>query len=204
MDILDKYIAFTKQWEGGLTGDPNDSASKCMCPTPLNGKYYHTNIGITYAVWKAKHGTSEDDRFLNMNSEDWFEIFKQGYWNQMRADEYTSVNCAIFIVGMAWGSGKVQATKCLQQAIIDCGVNVKKDGLLGSKTIAAANSIDPCKLFNALTKERERFFFAICEVDITKFSDEKIAISKAKGKNAKFLKGWLNRLNDYKKTFKPC
>jgi len=187
MDILDKYIEFTKKWEGGLTGDPNDSASKNMCPTPLKGKYYHTNIGITYAVWKAEFGSGNDHRFLNMNSMDWFRIFKKGYWDTMRADEYTSKECAIFIVGMCWGSGKRQATKSLQQAIINCGVKVEKDGLLGSKTIAAANSIDPCELFDALTNERERFFNAI-----------------GKGKNAKFLKGWLNRLKDYRKTFRPC
>ena len=187
MDILDKYIEFTKKWEGGLTGDPNDSASKNMCPTPLKGKYYHTNIGITYAVWKAEFGSNNDHRFLNMNSMDWFRIFKKGYWDSMRADEFTCKEVGIFVTGMCWGSGKRQATKSLQQAIINCGVKVEKDGLLGNKTIAAANSIDPCELFDALTNERERFFKAI-----------------GTGKNAKFLKGWLNRLNSYRKTFRPC
>lgn len=189
MNLLDKYIEFTKRWEGGLTGDPADSASSHMCPTPLKGKHYHTNVGITYAVWRAEYGPDQDHRFLNMNSMDWFRVFKKGYWDQMRADEYTSMNCAIFIVGMCWGSGKRQATKSLQQAIINCGVNVVKDGELGPKTIAAANSIDPCKLFNSLTAERERFFRAIAQPG---------------SKNAKFLKGWLNRLRSYKVEFSPC
>lgn len=188
MNIIDKYIAFIKKWEGGLSGDLNDSASSHMCPTPLKGKHYHTNIGITYAVWKAEFGSTNDHRFLNMNSKDWFIIFKKGYWDTMRADEFTSEEVAVFVTGMCWGSGKRQATKSLQQAIINCGVNVVKDGLLGSKTIAAANSIDPQKLFDALTNERERFFKAI---------------AKPGSKNAKFLKGWLRRLEDYRSTFRP-
>ena len=188
MDILDKYIEFTKKWEGSLSRDVNDSASSYPCPTPYKGKTgWHTNIGITYKVFESFYGKGNDMRFLEMNSMDWFRIFKKGYWDTMRADEYTSKECAIFIVGMCWGSGKRQATKSLQQAIINCGVKVEKDGLLGSKTIAAANSIDPCELFDALTNERERFFNAI-----------------GKGKNAKFLKGWTNRLNDYRRTFSPC
>jgi lysozyme family protein len=59
---------------------------------------------------------------------------------------------------------------------------------LGNKTIAAANSIPPQVLFDALTTERERFFRYI---------------GRPGSKNAKFLKGWLNRLADYKKTFRP-
>ena len=189
MNIIEKYVAFTKKWEGGLSGDLNDSASSCMCPTPLLGKHYHTNMGVTYKVFKAHFGSGQDMRFLYMNADDWFTIFKKGYWNTMRADEFASQEVAVFVTGMCWGSGKKQATKSLQQAIINSGVNVVKDGILGSKTIAAANSINSCKLFTELTKERERFFKAI---------------AKPGSKNAKFLKGWLRRLQDYKDTFSPC
>jgi lysozyme family protein len=89
---------------------------------------------------------------------------------------------------MAWGSGKKQAVMSLQQAIINCGVAVDKDGVLGNKTISAANSIEPTKLFDALTAERERFFRYI---------------GRPGTKNAKFLNGWMNRLTDYRKTFRP-
>jgi lysozyme family protein len=89
---------------------------------------------------------------------------------------------------MAWGSGKSQAVKSLQQAIINCGVAVDKDGILGNMTIAAANGIEPQKLFDALVAERKRFFEYI---------------GRPGTKNSKFLKGWLNRLADYVKTFRP-
>jgi len=60
--------------------------------------------------------------------------------------------------------------------------------MLGNKTIAAANSIAPQVLFDALTNERERFFRYI---------------GRPGTKNSKFLKGWMNRLDDYRKTFRP-
>lgn len=187
--MIDKYIEFTKKWEGGLSRDKADSASKNPCPTPYKGLGgYHTNIGITYAVWKEFYGKEKDARFFSMSKDDWFNVFKTLYWNSVRADEFLSQNVAIFVTGMAWGSGKKQAVTSLQQAIINCGVKVDKDGALGNKTIAAANSIQPRVLFDALTAERERFF---------KY------IGRPGTKNAKFINGWLRRLNDYKKIFRP-
>lgn len=186
-EIIKKYVAFTKKWEGGLSRDKADSASKFPCPTPYNGKTgWHTNIGITYAAWVNFYGKNADSRFFAMSNEDWFNVFKVGYWDRVKGDSYTSKSIAIYVTGMAWGSGSGQAIKSLQIAINHCGVKCIVDGLIGNQTINAANSIEPRKLFDALLKERERFFYAI-----------------GVGKNAKFLKGWLNRLEDYKKTFRP-
>lgn len=187
--IIEKYIKFVKKWEGGLSNIKQDSASSFPCPTPHNGATgYHTNAGITYAAWVSFFGKTEDARFYKMSSEDWFKVFKRGYWDKVRGDAYTSKNIAIFVTGMAWGSGVKQAVKSLQKAINNCGIKIETDGVLGPVTIGAANAIEPRKLFDALTAERERFFRAI---------------AKPGSKNAIFLKGWLNRLEDYKKTFRP-
>ena len=187
MTLIEKYVKFTKKWEGGLSRDKNDSASSYPCPTPYKAKTgYHTNAGITYKTWASFFGTDNDARFYTMNAEDWFKIFKKGYWDGVRGDAYNSQNIAIFVTGMAWGSGTRQAVKSLQVAINHCGKHCDVDGLIGVKTIGLANSIEPRVLFDALTNERERFFYAI-----------------GVGKNAKFLTGWLNRLNDYRFTFRP-
>lgn len=187
--MIEKYIQFVKKWEGGLSRDKADSASAFPCPTPYQGKTgWHTNIGITYAAWVSFYGKNDDADFFKMPSDKWFKIFKKGYWDKVMGDQYESINIAIFVTGMAWGSGPSQAVSSLQRAINNCGVLVKIDGLIGKKTIAAANSIEPRKLFDELTEERERFFRAIAQPGT---------------KNAKFLKGWLNRLEDYKKTFRP-
>jgi len=187
MTLIEKYVKFTKKWEGGLSRDKADSASKFPCPTVYQGKNgWHTNVGITYTAWVQYFGKDNDARFYAMNSDDWFHIFKKGYWDSVRGDAYKSQNIAIIVTGMAWGSGARQAVKSLQTAINHCGVYCDVDGLIGIKTIEAANSIEPRKLFDAIASERERFFYAI-----------------GVGKNAKFLTGWLNRLNDYRYTFRP-
>jgi lysozyme family protein len=121
-----------------------------------------------------------------MPSDMWFKIFKKGYWDSVKGDAYNSQNIAAFVTGIAWGSGPKQAGISLQRVLNLLGKKVAIDGIIGNQTILAANSVPVRELFDALTKERERFFYAI-----------------GVGKNAKFLKGWLNRLEDYKKTFRP-
>ena len=187
--LIEKYIQFVLKWEGGMSRDKSDSASSFPCPTLYNKVGgWHTVKGITYAVWCNFYGKNKDQRFFEMNADDWFNVFKTLYWNSVRADEFKSINVAIFVTGMCWGSGKSQAVTSLQRAISNCGVAIDKDGILGNTTIRLANSLEPRVLFDALTAERERFFRAI---------------GRPNSKNAKFLKGWLNRLEDYKKTFRP-
>lgn len=187
MEIIEKYVKFIRKWEGGLSRNTSDSCSSYPCPTPYNGKTgWHTNAGICYSTWVSFYGKEADARFYAMSSEDWFKVFKKGYWDSVRGDAYNSQNIAVIVTGMAWGSGTRQAAKSLQRAINNCGVHCEMDGIIGPQTILLANSIEPKKLFDALIDERRRFFYAI-----------------GVGKNAKFLNGWLNRLNDYQSTFRP-
>ena len=61
-------------------------------------------------------------------------------------------------------------------------LGVTADGVVGPKTIAAINDYPNKKeLFEKLWKRRKAYFESI-----------------GKGKNSKFLNGWLNRLNEFK------
>ena len=186
---LQTYINFTKRWEGGLSRDKNDSASSYPCPMPYDGKTgWHTNIGITYKVWESYYGSNKQKEFLNMTEDAWFRVFKSLYWDKVKGDSFHSFSISVFVTGMAWGSGAHRSIITLQQAINNCGGNVVIDGTIGLKTIAGANAINSQKLFDELVRLRRAFF---------------IAISQEGSKNAKFRKGWLNRLEDYVKTFRP-
>ena len=184
---IEKYIAFVKRWEGGLARGTSDSSSKFPCPTAHDGKTgWHTNCGVTYAAWVRVFGKDNDDRFFKMSSEDWFKVFKGLFWDKIHGDEYKSFGIAALVTEIAWMSGPNRAAITLQKAINDCGGHVTVDGAIGKLTIAAANAIYPQKLFDEMQVERRRFLTAIAE-----------------GKNAKYLKGWINRLNDGSKTFRP-
>lgn len=184
---INKYIEFIKRWEGGLASGKSDSASKYPCPTPYNGKTgWHTNCGVTYGAWVHLFGITHDDRFYAMNAEDWFKVFKGSFWDKIHGDDFKSFSIAAVVSEVAWMSGVERAGKILQKSINNCGLTVVVDGSIGNKTISNANVIEPAKLFDAIQTERERFFKAI-----------------GVGKNEKYLKGWLNRLNDGTKTFRP-
>lgn len=185
---LKTYIDFTQRWEGGLSRDVNDSASKFPNPLEYNGKKgWHTNKGITYKVWDSVF-PNQDKEFFTMTDEQWFKVFKTLYWNSVKGDSYECFSVAVFVTGMAWGSGASRAGITLQQALNNLGHKVAIDGKIGMKTIEAANACDCVKLFDELVRLRRAFF---------------LAISKDGTPNAKFRKGWLNRLEDYVKTFRP-
>lgn len=189
MKTIKDYIAFTKKWEGGLSRDTSDSASKYPCPIAFNGKFgWHTNVGITYKVWQSEFGKYNEKRFFEMNNEDWFRVFKKLYWDSVKGDKYKCFSIAVIVTGMAWGSGSARAGITLQTALNKLGKPVAIDGQIGIKTIEAANSCNDVELFDEIMRLRIAFFKSIG------------AVGKP---NNKFLKGWLNRANDYIKTFRP-
>ena len=99
------------------------------------------------------------------------------FWDKWKADEIKNQSIAQLLVDWVWVSG-VYGIKYPQQVL-----GVKVDGIVGQKTIAAINDYpDQKELFNKLWNRRKKHF-------------EDVAKSPSK---AKFLKGWLNRLNDFK------
>lgn len=180
----DKLAQFFRKWEGGLSNDPNDSASKKPCPIIVNGKSgYHTNAGITYETWVGVFGENQNNRFIAMSDEDWNYIFKLKYWDRVQADRIKSDAIAATLVSWAWGSGANRAVRMMQDV-----VGAKVDGIIGSQTLSLINKSDESELFDKCIKKRKDFFEYI---------------SRKNPKNLKFLKGWLNRLKEFEQTFKP-
>ena len=164
-----KLIPFILQWEGGFVNDPDD----------LGGA---TNKGITigtFTEYKKRKGqkapTVED--LKNISDAEWHDVFKSLYWDRWKADEIKNQSVANIIVDWVWASG-VHGIKRPQKLL-----GVASDGLVGPKTIAAINVADPRKLFDAIKADRAKFIDEIC---------------KARPKNEKYRKGWMNRINAIK------
>lgn len=158
------------KWEGGWSDHPSDKGGK-------------TNMGITLATWKScgydKNGDFVvDEKDLKLaTKEDVVNILRKYYWNRWQADLINNQSVANLLVGWVWGSG-IHGIKIPQRIL---GVVV--DGLVGAKTIAAVNSANQKELFQKLWNAKKKFFEDICVAN----PSQKV-----------FLKGWLNRLNDYK------
>lgn len=165
-----KLIEVKLKVEGGLTGNPNDSAAKSgFCPkSHTDGKKYHTNKGVTYAVWKTVFGSGNDGRFLKMSHADWEKVFDSKYWNKHgNSSKYESVNA--LLVSFAWGGSK------------DATVNAAKR-ILG---VSSFDSVSESEAVAALLSARAQLF---------------INISKPGTKNNVFRVGWINAANAFVKS----
>lgn len=194
MNSPKKLAHFFLIWEGGLSKDPNDSASKNSCPTLYKGARWHTNKGVTYSTWVSVFGRDKDMRFLEMNEEEWTAIMKHQYWDAVKGDQMPYQCAADVLTSWAWGSGVHEAGLQIQRMLNKhFGSNLVRDGEIGPKTIEAIAKVDPVEFFEKACETRESYFRYI--------SNEKNGA--AYRRNAKFLKGWLNRLSSFYKTFHP-
>ena len=157
-EILKPFIL---SWEGGFANIPGDRGGA-------------TNMGVTLATYRSVFGkerTVEDLKTLT--DVEWLYIFNKLFWSQWKASQIESQSVANLLVDWVWASGSYGVK--IPQRVLE----VKIDGVVGPKTLAAVNGYpDQEKLFRKLWQEREDFFRRI-----------------ATGPQKKFLKGWLNRLN---------
>lgn len=161
---------FTLQWEGGYVNDPDDAGGA-------------TNKGITWRVYnawrKAKGLAIRSVRFITGEEVD--QIYKRWYWEPAHCDEIAEKGgekLAIAVYDFAVNSGVKRAIEYLQRT-----VGAADDGVWGPKTAKRVEGqlliLGDRAVTTTYINRRESFFRAI-----------------AKGRNRKFLKGWLNRLND--------
>lgn len=138
-----------------------------------------TMKGVTLATYKQYYGKLKTCKDLkNISDEEWETIFKCGFWDKWKADQIKNQSIANLLVDWCWGSG-VWGIK-YPQAVLGVAV----DGKVGPKTLAAINNYpDQKKLFEKLWERRKKHFEDIARRDKSK---------------AKFLKGWLRRLSDFK------
>ena len=136
-----------------------------------------TMKGVTLATYRRFFGNEKNCKDLKeITQAEWDYIFKKGFWDRWKADDIKNQSIAELLVDWCWTSG-VWGIKFPQRVL-----GVKDDGIVGPKTLAAINDYeDQEELFNKLWNRRKKHFQDI-----------------AKGGKAKFLGGWLNRLNDFK------
>lgn len=189
MANIDKLIPFILKWEGGFVNDPTDRGGA-------------TNKGVTLATYEAyckRKGYPRPtvERLKNIPDAHWREIVKTMFWDKWKADDIHSQKVANILVDWVWGSGIHGIKK--PQALL----GVKVDGIVGDKTLSAVNFADPEELFDAIYQERVKFLNAIVSNSVAAY-EKKIGRKATdaellKYTQKRFIKGWLNRLQDIKK-----
>ena len=161
---------YIKKWEGGFANDPADRGGA-------------TNKGVTIATFeaycKAKSLPRPNvERMKRMTDGEWLDILKTMFWDKWQADKIKSQKIANILVDWVWGSG-VYGIKIPQRIL-----GVKQDGIVGDETLKALNAQEPDKLFQVIYEVRKKYL-------------NDITISRPA--NKRFLKGWLNRLDDIRR-----
>lgn len=135
-----------------------------------------TNKGITIGTFRNFYGKDATvEQLKNITDEQWLHIFKSGYWDKWKADDIENQSIADIVVDWAWASGTVTSIKQVQKIL---GVAV--DGIAGNDTLTAINTADQRSLFVKIHSRRIEFVENIVKRDPSQ---------------ARFLKGWKNRIN---------
>lgn len=135
-----------------------------------------TNKGITIGTFRNFYGKDATvEQLKNITDEQWLHIFKCGFWDKWKADDINNQSIANIVVDWAWGSGTVTSIKQVQKIL-----GVAADGIVGNDTLTAINTADQRTLFDKIHSKRIEFVENIV---------------KRNPSQARFLKGWKNRIN---------
>lgn len=190
-DFSKKLVAYIQKWEGGLSRDPKDTASKNPAPWTHNGLTgWHTNKGVTYETFSSL-ATSlgyapTAQNFFTMPDDIWYKILWNGYAKPFQLERINHLpRIQAVIISWAWGSGVGGATTRL--ARFQREVMGIQDGNITTLEIVG--------YFNQLVtaKNEIEVFNKLCDRRLQDF--QKMPSWNAHGK------GWTNRLNDFRKTF---
>ena len=149
-----KILEHVKSHEGGYSADPVDNASND--PSPIVGldKRYpslpvHTYRGVTWRTWKnysAKKGMAVSaDKFVGMSLAVWEDLLKTLYWDSILGDQIKSQGVAEMVFEAVWGGGATRFNSDLQTYLQRRGYDIKADGVIGPKTVAALNAYTKSK-----------------------------------------------------------
>lgn len=161
-------IPIILRWEGGFANDPLDQG----------GATFRGVTIATYRDYRKRRGyasTSVDD-LKAMTSLEWQDIFKSLYWDRWRADSIDNQALANILVDWVWASGS-NGIRIPQRML-----GVTPDGIVGPRTIDALNAQKPAEFFHEIKAARIQFVEDIV---------------RRKPPQARFIKGWKNRINEF-------
>lgn len=181
--LFQQYLHHVLSFEGGLSNDPQDTASHCA---PFPGAY-HTNKGVTYCTFNSistSLGLSNDySTFTRMTDQD-IAKFLYYYYNSVRGPEIDDFT-ALAMTEAAWGSGPKRAVEHLQSALNTFGNTLAIDGVFGPKTLIAANRANPKALYREYWKQRRAYINYL--LSLPTYDQNRT--------------GWLRRINDFLAKF---
>ena len=85
------------------------------------------------------------DKFVGMSLSVWEDLLKTLYWDSILGDQIKSQGVAEMIFEAVWGGGATRFNSDLQTYLQRRGYDIKADGAIGPKTVAALNAYTKSK-----------------------------------------------------------
>jgi len=175
MASLEQFFPHLLRFEGGFVDDPADPGGA-------------TNKGITLATFNryaaSLLGVAPGLASLRALSDaQALQIYKTGYWDALRADEIADQPLAEIVFDFYVNAGSA-AVKLLQRVINESGATppLAVDGGFGPGTLRALQSADAVDLYRRYRRGRAEYYQDLVQ---------------RRPPLAKFLNGWLNRVNSF-------
>ena len=137
-----------------------------------------SKFGLTAEFLRSIGLPHDRDSIRSLTREQAIAIYREHWWEKYGFERLQDQRLATKFFDLAVNLGPQRAARLLQQALVHCGAQVEVDGLLGERTIAAANQVPPeCVLthLRALAAEHYR------------------SLAAKDPKYLSYLKGWLER-----------
>jgi lysozyme family protein len=172
MALYEQAIPAILKWEGGYVNDPSDRGGETYRGISRKNHPRWTGWAIidTYPEEQKHHNREWPELEDKVKA-----FYRAEYWNKIMGGQIKDQKVAGFLLDWFVHSG-YHAIKNLQRII-----GQLDDGVMGIKTITAINKYDG-DLFGKLKEARIKFVHNI---------------AKTRPSQPKFLKGWLNRIEDF-------
>ncbi|HTN52453.1 MAG TPA: glycosyl hydrolase 108 family protein [Anaeromyxobacter sp.] len=173
MAKFEQFLPMLLRFEGGYVDDPDDPGGE-------------TNKGVTLAVFQecsrellGIEPTAENLR--NLTDAQAGAIYKARYWDRMHGDDFALQDLANIVCDFYVNAG-ARATELLQHVMNGMGTAVAEDGAIGPGTLQALAGLPQDEVYRRYKQARVAYY---------------TQLAQARPTLAKFLGGWLNRVDAF-------
>jgi lysozyme family protein len=173
MAVFDVFLPMLLRFEGGFVDDPADPGGA-------------TNKGITMQTFRTGGAALLGvDPTLNnlkaLSDQQAGVIYKALYWNKMHGDDIPLQDLANIVCDFYVNAG-ANGTKLLQTILNDMGAKLTVDGVIGPICVQALAGVDQIEVYGRYKQGRIQYYQDLAH-NLPSL--------------AKFLAGWLNRVNAF-------
>jgi lysozyme family protein len=173
MATFNEFLPILLKFEGGFVNDPDD----------LGGA---TNKGITLQTFRTCASSLIGleptlDNLKMLTDAQAGTIYRALYWNKVHGEEIALQELANILCDF-YVNGGISAAKLLQTILNELGAKVDVDGVIGPTCIEALAGVDQAEVYRRFKLGRIKYYQELAQHQPSL---------------AKFLKGWLNRVNAF-------